>query len=323
METEETLPFPPPLLRPTTGERLALATLKKPPSSPSLEQLTEARLAELRNEGLVWQTPPPGSSDIVLASEKTDKQIVLASAQRAEAAPVPLRWRGMPVSEQLQVYALRVARGEELEPYRGPILADPSQEPPWEAADTRGSRKDTRRGARLLLAFAGLGTVLAFLLPAHPPAMLPERTSAPAVSELPLTAAPAATPVESVPLASEPLPALREPPPAAAAAAAAAAPREPAAPRRAALSTAPGAAASKAGATPSTAPGAAASKAGATPSPAPTRSATAVAPSAASFASAFAAAAKRASEARAGVQHAPAPAGAPEPSNLLLDRPSF
>jgi hypothetical protein len=305
METEETLPFPPPLLRPTTGERLALTTLKKRPSSPSLEQLTEARLAELRNEGYLWQTPAPRSGELVLASEKTDKQIVLASAQRAQAASLPLRWRGMAVSEELQLYASRVARGEDLAPYRGPILADPSQELPWDAADARALRKDTRRSVRLLLTLAGLGALVAFVLPANRAALLPEPAPASAVLELPPAATPQATPVESPALALEPLPALREPapsPPAAAAARAANAPRAPGAPRSAALNTAPGAALPKAA---STAHG---------------RMAAAVT---AGVAASLSSAAKRASEAHPGAQHAASPAAATEPSSLLLDRPSF
>ena len=59
METEETLPFPPPLARQTSRERAVLMTKRS--NTPSLEQLTEARLAELRNEHFLWETPAPRS----------------------------------------------------------------------------------------------------------------------------------------------------------------------------------------------------------------------------------------------------------------------
>jgi hypothetical protein len=303
METEETLPFPPPLARQTSRERAAFMTKRS--NTPSLEQLTEARLAELRNEHFLWETPAPRSDQMVPAAEKTDKQIVLASrrtdqqivlaSHRTErASSAPLRWRGMPVSEELQLYALRVERGEELAPYRGPILADPSLELPWDAADARALRKGTRRSVWVLLALAALGALAAFVVPNLEPS-LPERTQlAPLQEERPLSAtavAAAAAPVaaaaiESGPLLSEPLPALREPPPAP--------PQVPATPpRRASLRTV---------------------AAGATPR-------SAAAPSAASSASPGAAAPRRQTDA----QH-PLPARSPDatgPSMLLVDRPSF
>ena len=151
METEETIPFPPPLLRnlsagagrapggqresrsmtpvprsatplrprnfaassattssPARGESLALAVASKP-HVPSLEQLTEARLARMNDESFLWQTPPPSGHEMVLAKPAADASSL-----------VPLSWRGLPLSAEFQQYALRVARGENLAPYRGP-----------------------------------------------------------------------------------------------------------------------------------------------------------------------------------------------------------
>jgi hypothetical protein len=48
--------------------------------------------------------------------------------------PARLRWRGIEVSDEFQQYAARVARGEDLEPYRGPVLSRPSAEFPWSVA---------------------------------------------------------------------------------------------------------------------------------------------------------------------------------------------
>lgn len=48
--------------------------------------------------------------------------------------PARLRWKGIEVSDEFQEYAARVARGEELAPYRGPVLSRPSAEFPWSVA---------------------------------------------------------------------------------------------------------------------------------------------------------------------------------------------
>lgn len=197
MHIEETMPFPPPLVRrgtPTTGTRaVARHERERAPAAPrdavpSLEQLTEARLAELRNQHFLRETPAP-----VTAQEETprqpSRQMVLASASPEESSLVALRWRGMPVSPEFQVYALRVARGEDLAPYRGPILADASLALPWEAADAAAVRKAPRRAGRSLFIFAALATVAAFVLPnlaAHSPELIavPPPALAPAPSEL-------------------------------------------------------------------------------------------------------------------------------------------
>jgi hypothetical protein len=48
--------------------------------------------------------------------------------------PARLRWKGIEVTDEFQEYAARVARGEELAPYRGPVLSRPSAEFPWSVA---------------------------------------------------------------------------------------------------------------------------------------------------------------------------------------------
>jgi hypothetical protein len=48
--------------------------------------------------------------------------------------PARLRWKGIEVTDEFQEYAARVARGEELAPYRGPVLSRPSTEFPWSVA---------------------------------------------------------------------------------------------------------------------------------------------------------------------------------------------
>jgi hypothetical protein len=48
--------------------------------------------------------------------------------------PARLRWKGIEVCDEFQEYAARVARGEDLAPYRGPVLSRPSAEFPWSVA---------------------------------------------------------------------------------------------------------------------------------------------------------------------------------------------
>jgi hypothetical protein len=57
----------------------------------------------------------------------------VARVHRVPARALPrLKWRGMDASAELREYAARVASGEDLPPYRGPILA--SGEFPWPAS---------------------------------------------------------------------------------------------------------------------------------------------------------------------------------------------
>lgn len=53
-----------------------------------------------------------------------------------------LRWKGLEVSEDFRNYADRVARGEDLPPYAGKILAEPDPAFPWDpASHQRAARK--------------------------------------------------------------------------------------------------------------------------------------------------------------------------------------
>lgn len=346
METEETIPFPPPMLRtgstgaarsmtpaprslspaprsmtpaprsatplrprnfaassattssPATTPSVALAVVSAP-HVPSLEQLTEARLARMKDESFLWETPPP-----------TGNQIVLARPVAEEASLVPLSWRGMPLSQEFQQYALRVARGENLAPYRGPVLADGSEHLPWNESDARALRRKTRRGGGILIALAACLGLAAFVLPnlgtsePYRPVEsqsfeLQAKPAAPTPTEQALAAAAAALEPASPTPPAEPLPALRLPPPKPAAAQASApvvhaTPATPSAPRRAAPTNTASAAAP------------------ATPAPA-----------SAATAAAVSAALKKPAEAAAHeVKSAPA-APAPDTTQMLLDKPSF
>jgi hypothetical protein len=65
----------------------------------------------------------------------TSAALAVPSRDTALAAmPTRLRWRGIEVTEEFQAYAARVERGEELAPYRGPVLSRACAEFPWSAA---------------------------------------------------------------------------------------------------------------------------------------------------------------------------------------------
>lgn len=69
------------------------------------------------------------------AAAEPAAQLALADQPGAlQLAPARLRWRGIEVSDEFQRYAERVARGEDLPPWRGPILAEPCAEFPWGSA---------------------------------------------------------------------------------------------------------------------------------------------------------------------------------------------
>lgn len=70
------------------------------------------------------QTAPLGSA--------AQTALTVTNAQTALAViPCRLSWRGIEVTDEFQLYAARVALGEELAPYRGAVLSRPCSEFPW------------------------------------------------------------------------------------------------------------------------------------------------------------------------------------------------
>jgi hypothetical protein len=70
------------------------------------------------------QTAPLGSP-VQTALTVTSTQTALA------VIPSRLSWRGIEVTDEFQLYAARVALGEELAPYRGAVLSRPCSDFPW------------------------------------------------------------------------------------------------------------------------------------------------------------------------------------------------
>lgn len=136
----------------------------------------------------------------------------LVAAPERPVRPRQLSWNGVQVSEELQRYAAGVARGEELAPYRGPVLARSEKVFPWnlEATPLRAQRHRVDPSwsiwqvAVLALLFAGvvLGGGVSLLadsdgaeLPLWSTAMLEPRVAEPAPTA---TAASAEPPALSV-----------------------------------------------------------------------------------------------------------------------------
>jgi hypothetical protein len=72
-----------------------------------------------------------------------------------EQQPTRLRWKGLDVSDEFRSYAERVARGEDLPPFAGRVLAEPSAEFPWGSlARSDLPARPSRGGQRALWASA-------------------------------------------------------------------------------------------------------------------------------------------------------------------------
>jgi len=82
----------------------------------------------------------------------------LATAGSMRRAKGRLRWKGLDVSEEFRRYADRVARGEDLPPFQGKILAEPDPAFPWNASDRE------RAQSRALKQQFGLWTGVALFL---------------------------------------------------------------------------------------------------------------------------------------------------------------
>jgi hypothetical protein len=88
----------------------------------ALDRATERyRLGVLEGRSMKRARANDVISTALVASRDTD----------SSALPARLQWRGIEVTPEFQAYAARVARGEELAPYRGAVLARSTPEFPW------------------------------------------------------------------------------------------------------------------------------------------------------------------------------------------------
>lgn len=93
-----------------------------------------------------------------LALAQPDGPATLAMAGSARRAKARLRWKGLDVSEEFRSYADRVARGEDLPPFQGKILAEPDPAFPWNPGERDRSQ------SRALKQQFGLWTGVALFL---------------------------------------------------------------------------------------------------------------------------------------------------------------
>jgi hypothetical protein len=75
-------------------------------------------------------------SSLALTTLEQSLDHALVKAPEPEMRPKQLSWNGVRVSEELARYAAAVARGEELAPYRGPVLARRDAAFPWNLGET-------------------------------------------------------------------------------------------------------------------------------------------------------------------------------------------
>ncbi len=93
----------------------------------------EAARDEIEREGseyaLSLAATEGASTSLAAAAAAAAASASTGSARRANAR---LRWKGLDVSDEFRSYAERVARGEDLPPFKGKILAEPGAEFPWD-----------------------------------------------------------------------------------------------------------------------------------------------------------------------------------------------
>lgn len=115
-----------------------------PDSSYGLDSASPLELALDRAMDRYWaaeETQRLGQRDRRRAAAGA---LAVTSGQTALATlPPRLQWRGIDVSPEFQEYAARVARGEQLAPYRGQVLARPCPDFPWGPA--AHVRRETER----------------------------------------------------------------------------------------------------------------------------------------------------------------------------------
>ena len=112
-----------------------------------VEQMVDAAIDRIAREREASRT---GNGD--LGDRDPGHALALAPKEGAASALVTtkrgsgkLRWKGLEVSDEFRSYAERVARGEDLPPYKGRILAEPDAAFPWEPAARKHAKRQARR----------------------------------------------------------------------------------------------------------------------------------------------------------------------------------
>jgi hypothetical protein len=100
------------------------------------------------------------------AQLERERPAAASALAKVDVNPMParLRWKGLDVSDEFREYAERVARGEDLPPFEGRVLAEPNPAFPWgappaqeEAAPRTGSGAKVAVWSSVLLALGLIG----------------------------------------------------------------------------------------------------------------------------------------------------------------------
>jgi hypothetical protein len=90
-----------------------------PPGVRPVEQMVDAAIERIAREH--------GLSRI----DTFDTSIATPMTESGRERPTRLNWKGLDVSDEFRAYAERVARGEDLPPFEGRVLAEPNPAFPW------------------------------------------------------------------------------------------------------------------------------------------------------------------------------------------------
>jgi hypothetical protein len=188
----ETLPGPGPGLKSSRG-----AVNVRP-----VEQMVDAAIERFASENLARERAAFGPAQDGEHEPVHELDLALYETPPSRPRkPTRLRWKGLDVSDEFRSYAERVARGEDLPPFEGRVLAEPNPAFPWNELTAAEPPKPAGRGSRLVL-WGSAAVVLALLgwsiverLERPATATLED---APSVSTSSLAASPPATPHDVV-----------------------------------------------------------------------------------------------------------------------------
>jgi hypothetical protein len=144
---------------------------------------------------------PKGSAELARRSP-TEAALARREAAQASRVPTRLRWKGLDVSDEFRQYAERIARGEELPPFEGRVLAEPNPAFPWGGDDAVAEAEPKPRGAHpavwgaAIVVLGLLGWSIALKLEGAEPSASVETTVAPLAATAELEAKPSTPPDE-------------------------------------------------------------------------------------------------------------------------------
>jgi len=161
----------------------------------------QAARGEGAREGGVQQALALASTEGASTSLAAAAAAASASTGSARRANARLRWKGLDVSDEFRSYAERVARGEDLPPFKGKILAEPDAEFPWDQKTKR--REEGRALKRQLGLWSGVAlflglSVWVLVVQVGKPADASPRTAQSAVSTAVLSNQPGVAPTTAL-----------------------------------------------------------------------------------------------------------------------------